>query len=545
MTRLPPLSLIAALLLTAPAWADQVAATSRITAVTIYPMGAEVTREVTFTAPAGQHDLVITDLPIDTETTYLRLASPDTDLGAFALRTDRLPPSDLPESDATKAAKAKVTEAEAALNAAQAALAQVNARIEAQNAAIALLSGLKLDAAGQTAESLTAISDMVAAKVLAAREAAITAGADLPAATEAVTKAQDTLTAAQGAEAALAQGAEDRAALTVAVTSKGGEGHVTVKHFVSDTSWRPVYDLALDRKAGTVTLDRGLLVTQYSGEDWTSVDLTLSTAQPGQQAQASNLWPELRQVYDPETQVKVSGAFTPEDAMAEGGMPVVVVPEVAASRSMVAGIQFQGDTVTYHYPVPVDLANGVEDLRLALDSQSLPANILALAVPRYDQTAFLQAEITNSGADILLPGTAFLYRDGMLTGQTDLASLAPGDKTKLGFGAIPGLKLTREMPETKTGDRGVFTTSTERQEKASLKIENLTDEAWKVRLMDQVPYSEQEELKVTYEANPAPSEENPEGQRGLLAWDFDLGAKETKEIALTTTLSWPEGKELQ
>ncbi|NBZ88101.1 DUF4139 domain-containing protein [Stagnihabitans tardus] len=545
MTRLPPrLTLIAALLLTAPAWADQIAATSRITAVTIYPMGAEVTREVTFTATAGAHDLVITDLPIDTETTYLRLASPDTDLGAFALRTDRLPPSEAPESEATKAAKAKVKEAETALNAAQSALASVNARIEAQNAAIALLSGLKLDAAGQSAESLTAISDMVAAKVLAAREAAIAAGADLPAATEALAKAQEALTAAQEAEAALAQGAEDRAALTVAVTAKGGEGHVTVKHFVSDTSWRPVYDLRLDRKAGTVTLDRGLLVTQYSGEDWTGVDLTLSTAQPGQQAQASNLWPELRQVYDPAELAKQSDATMDEEAMA-GAIMEAVAPAVEARSMMSAGIQFQGDTVTYHYPVPVDLANGVEDLRLALDSQSLPADILALAVPRYDQTAFLQAEITNSGADILLPGTAFLYRDGMLTGQTDLASLAPGDKTKLGFGAIPGLKLTREMPETMTGDRGVFTTSTERQEKAVLKIENLTEEAWKVRLMDQVPYSEQEELKVTYEANPAATEENPEGQRGLLAWDFDLGAKETKEIALTTTLSWPEGKELQ
>lgn len=328
------------------------------------------------------------------------------------------------------------------------------------------------------------------------------------------------------------------------MTSKGGEGHVTVKHFVSDTSWRPVYDLRLDRKAGTVTLDRGLLVTQYSGEDWAGVDLTLSTAQPGQQAQASNLWPELRQVHDPAEMGRMS-----QEADGMGGMvePLMAAPEaaMAETRSMVAGIQFQGDTVTYRYPVPVDLANGVEDLRLALDSQSLPADILALAVPRYDQTAFLQAEITNSGADILLPGTAFLYRDGMLTGQIDLASLAPGDKAKLGFGAIPGLKLTREMPETMTGDRGVFTTSTERQEKATLKIENLTDEAWKVRLMDQVPYSEQEELKVTYEATPAPSEENPEGQRGLLAWDFDLGGKETKEIALTTTLSWPEGKELQ
>lgn len=541
MTRIAPLL---ALLLTsaAPLCADTVATTSRITSVTIYPQGAEVTREVSFTAPAGAHDLVITDLPVETDATLLRLSSPDTDLGAFALRTDRIAPSDAPESDAAKAAKAAVKTAEAAVNATGSALASVNARIEAQNARIALLSGLKLDAAGQTAESLTAISDMVAAKVLEAREATITAQTDLPAATEALAKAQEALTKAQEAEAALAQGAQDRAALTVAVTAKGGEGHVTVKHFVAEASWRPVYDLRLDRKAGTVELDRGLLVTQYGGEDWQGVDLTLSTAQPGQQADASHLWPELRQVYDPAAMAKMTEAADGMGGLVE---PVMSPAPAVASRSMVAGVQFQGDTVTYRYPVPVDLADGVEDLRLGLDSQTLPATVLALAVPRYDQTAFLQAEITNAGAEILLPGTAFLYRDGMLTGQTDLASLAPGDKAKLGFGAIPGLKLTRDMPEKMTGDRGVFTSSTEQQEKAVLKIENLTDEVWKVRLLDQVPYSEQEELKVGYEADPAPTEENPEGQRGLLAWDFDLGAKEIREIKLDTTLSWPEGKELQ
>ena len=41
-----------------PAFADTIPATSRITAVTVYPEGAKLTREVTFTAPtAGTHEL--------------------------------------------------------------------------------------------------------------------------------------------------------------------------------------------------------------------------------------------------------------------------------------------------------------------------------------------------------------------------------------------------------------------------------------------------------------------------------------------------------
>ena len=95
------------------------------------------------------------------------------------------------------------------------------------------------------------------------------------------------------------------------------------------------------------------------------------------------------------------------------------------------------------------------------------------------------------------------------------------------------------------GERGILTSATEVEEQAVLGVENLTGEAWKVRLLDRVPYSEQEELEISFEADPAPSEENVEGQRGILAWEFDLPAGETREIRLDTLMSWPEGKVLQ
>lgn len=537
MTRLT----LAALLLSTASFplsghADTIPATSRITAVTIYPQGAEVTRDVTFTAPPGAHDLVITDLPLDTDPTLLRLTSPDAALGAFALRTDRIAPSAAPKSAAMIAAETEVETAEAARDGARAALAAIQARIEAQTARIGFLTGLRTETSGQTAESLTAIADMVAGKVLEAREAAIQAEAGLPGASKALTAAQEKLDAAIAARDALSQGARDRASLSLALTAQGGEAHVTLTHFVAEASWRPVYDLRLDRKAGRVALERGLLVTQYGGEDWEEVALTLSTAQPGQQAEASRLYPDLREIRLPEPEADTEAA-----AMGE----VLMAAPVTQSRGLAAEAVFQGDTVTYRYPAPVSLADGIEDLRLALDSLDLPATTLALGVPRLDRTAFLEAEVTNAGTEILLPGTAFLYRDGMLTGQAELEALAPGAKVKLGFGAIPGLVLSREMPERMTGDRGVFTTSTEMQEKAVLKVENLTDEAWALRIIDQVPYSEQEELKVTHEAEPAPSVTDLEGQRGILAWDFELAPKATQDIILQTTLSWPEGKVLQ
>ena len=129
--------------------------------------------------------------------------------------------------------------------------------------------------------------------------------------------------------------------------------------------------------------------------------------------------------------------------------------------------------------------------------------------------------------------------------MADLEALAPGAKADLGFGAIEGIRLRRDMPERAEGDRGIITTSTQIEESGVLEIENLTGEAWPVRVMDLVPYSEQEDLEISYQADPPVSEENVEGKRGILAWDFDLAPGETKAIMLESLISWPEGKILQ
>ena len=78
-----------------------------------------------------------------------------------------------------------------------------------------------------------------------------------------------------------------------------------------------------------------------------------------------------------------------------------------------------------------------------------------------------------------------------------------------------------------------------------LKLENLTDEAWPVGLLDLVPYSEQDDLEITYSASPAPTEVDLDGQRGILAWDFDMAPGEVKEVTLDHAMVWPEGKELR
>ena len=201
-----------------PALADQIVVGSHITAVTVYPQGAQVTREVDFAAPAGATEVLITDLPADTQAELIRLSATGVVLGAFSLRTDRLPPRDDSTDPDVVAAKAAVEAAEAGVRSAQAGVDAITAKVEAAEAQADFLRRVKPEGDAVTVDGVKALATMVGAEVLAARQAALAASADLPAAQKAVEDAREVLADAQATQDALSQGAADYTGLSVAVT---------------------------------------------------------------------------------------------------------------------------------------------------------------------------------------------------------------------------------------------------------------------------------------------------------------------------------------
>lgn len=70
-----------------------------------------------------------------------------------------------------------------------------------------------------------------------------------------------------------------RAVLRVAL-EQPAQVEVKLDYTLRDASWQPTYDARLRDGAKTIELTYQGLVRQSSGEDWTDVDLTLSTARP-------------------------------------------------------------------------------------------------------------------------------------------------------------------------------------------------------------------------------------------------------------------------
>lgn len=524
--------------------ADDIPLTSAVDAVTLYPQGATVTRAATFTAPAGRHELILTDLPKETPLAAIRVKVDGAVMGGVTARDDFVPPRDEDADAEIAAAEAEVERLENALRDGRSEVDAIRLEAQAAEARAAFLKGLgEGDAvAGMDAAALRGLAAMIGDDTLAALRAAHEARARAEAAQRDLVPLEDELERARQALRALVPENATRAMLAVAVRSDApAEGRVTVTYAIPAAGWRPVYDLKLDREDGRLTIERGAFLHQDTGENWRDVDVTLSTLRPAERTTPSDIHPWPRRIFDPED-------LMPKEltrSEAEAG----AAPEPAAGAALMADqatARFDGISVTYSYPDPVSVASGADRVRLALGTVETRADLVAQAVPLNDSTAFLVARVTNDSGELILPtDEAMFYLDGQFIGRKPLDLIPSGGEAELAFGPIDGLQLTRTVLERDEGDRGMIRRSNEMREEVLVEVENLTGQSWPVRLLDRIPYSEQEDLEITWEAAPQPDGQDVNGKRGVLEWEFDLPAGATNAIRLSHRLTWPDGMELR
>ncbi|GGO59825.1 conserved hypothetical protein [Roseovarius pacificus] len=533
------------ILLPSALWADDIPLTSTVDAVTLYPQGGTVTRRVDFTAPAGQHSLILTDLPQNTPLAAVRVAVEGAAMGSVTARSDYVPPRDPETSAAIDAARDKVEGLEQSLRDGEAAVEAIRQEEKAAQARIGFLSQLgKGEAvAGMDAAGLRELVAMIGEESLAARQAALDARQRAGAADRALKDLRKDLEQARAALRALVPQDTPRAMLAVAInTEQPAEGQVTVTYTIPEAGWQPVYDLKLARDTGDLQIERGAFIQQATGENWQDIALTLSTSRPSDQTVPGDIWPWLRRIADPDAPVpKTFSRGAAADAVAE-----LAAPQAEAMIVEQAAARFDGLAVTYDYPGAVSVASDADRVRVALGTLSLQADIVAQAVPLADDRAFLMAGFTNTADELILPTPeARFYLDGRFIGQRFLDMIPAGAEADLSFGAIDGLRLARVIPQRQEGDKGVFTRSSALDETVQIEVENVTAQDWPMRVLDRVPYSEQEELRIEWSAEPSPSETEVDDKRGVLAWTFDLPAGQTQAITLDYSLEWPEGKVLR
>jgi uncharacterized protein (TIGR02231 family) len=541
--RLATVSLLA-LVAASPALADEVYSQAPVSAVTVYPQGAEMTLRATVALPAGEHRVFLPYAGVDDLTALPRIkTSPGVAIGALGFRRAMSVDREALFTEAQAAAFARIEALDDEVTAKEDAIAAARASVQALDARLAFLAAVK-PGEEMTAETLLALANTLTSETAAAQADKVAASAALRPMLEEYSDLQSDLKAAQRDFDRLAPPAEVSDMLVVdLVVAAAGPVTLELTELTRNAMWEVDYDLDLDRDAGSLDIARKLIVVQDTGRVWSGAALTLSTARPGEAVGPSPVNPDQARIYEELTLMRGDMAPAPapmmESEMAADTMGAIMEEPKFATASL----QVDGLSLSYVYPDPVTIASG-EAAELALDTLTVEADPAIHAAPRYDSTAFVVATLTNTTGEPILPGMANILRDGHLVGRESIALIPAGAETTLPFGPIEGIRLETVFARNAEGDTGIISRSNTREQQITFSVENLTDEAQEVRAFFPLTYSEQEDLRVKVVAMPQPDETDIDNLRGVSAWDLSLAPGETKRVAITVSLGWPEGQTL-
>jgi len=122
--------------------------------------------------------------------------------------------------------------------------------------------------------------------------------------------------------------------------------------------------------------------------------------------------------------------------------------------------------------------------------------------------------------------------------------LAPGEEHELGFGVDDAVRVRHMVLEEKRSESGIITSSMTDARNYKITVKNLHERAVPVTVIDQIPVSQNADIKVELVAKTAPSKRDVDDKRGILAWELKLDPDEEKAIEFGYRVSWPSSRKI-
>jgi uncharacterized protein (TIGR02231 family) len=539
----------------AAAGADLTAA-SMVDTVTVYPSGAEVARSATVKLDRGDAAIVFPDLPATAVPSSIRVegqASGRLEIASVDSRRVFVPRAD----EATLATERK--RLEEAIEKLKDERAALQARIdgaEAQKRLIANLAQLPIHPAppAQGAPAPPAWSDLfelIGTRFGDAQKVVLETRIRMR---ESDRQIKDL----EGKLAQLAPAPSERTEVKVFVTAAAAlEANFVVRYAVPGASWTPFYDarLATGTKANPPKLQlvRRAAIRQRSGESWAGVALTLSTARPSAGTTAPPLEPitvdfESEAAARPEpiadaTLQRQRAAPAASARFAQGSEATRSGEEAPIPlEARQAGVEAQAFQALYAIPGRVSVPATGEAKRVEIDALELDPALSARTVPKRDAKAYLYIKFTTPRGTPVLPGAVALFRDTVFVGNGQLPLLAAGEEHELGFGVLDSVRVRHAVLEEKRSETGLISTTKSDTRSYRISVKNLHERALAVTVLDQIPVSQNADIKIELLGRSAPTKRDVDDKRGLLAWDLKLEPDEEKTVEFGWRVSWPAGK---
>jgi len=317
-----------------------------------------------------------------------------------------------------------------------------------------------------------------------------------------------------------------------------------VTYQITPANWYSTYDV--DIGEGTTSLKRIAMISNNSMEDWEDINLIVSTAS-AQPVSIVRPNPYYVNTFTAATASigygggapggvmrSVAGVFDDEgeeemmaDSIMEEPMPEII-EEYASSSETLGGI------TVYEVPGQITIEANKDPSPITLTLEEFESKRLhywnAYAMPE----VVAQDEITN-GDSVLLPGPVKVYAAGDYIGETNIVTISPREKFRLGTRASYDVKAERKLLEKDTEKAGFTRGKQKRGYKYSLELKNFSKNEIEIRVVDRIPYSDSEKILVEMEE---PTLAYKKMELGVITWETTMTKDQELEIEYSYEVEW-------
>jgi uncharacterized protein (TIGR02231 family) len=319
-----------------------------------------------------------------------------------------------------------------------------------------------------------------------------------------------------------------------------GNSLVRLKYMAGRTGWSPKYDIHIQNVSDEIEIDYQANVMNQSGEDWENVNLILSTSVPSETQELPSLNPW---TLNKETRTTNEGFL---NQYAPKTVSKSTAQQQAGNLKILEGVEYNSIeipdinmefNIKSRYSIP---SNGKPYL-VEISKNKATASFAYMSIPKIEDNAYLMAQVTNWEKLNLLEGLTNIYYGDVYIGHSYIRPQYANDTLEISLGQDNKLMVNRiKVKDNNT--KTLFGMNKIESFSYKISVRNTNSTNVKLSLMDQVPVSQDADIKVEI-SDISSAQLDP--LSGSLLWKLDLKPGEGKELFVSFQVEYPKDKQIK